>query len=56
MESLYRRTGFHEWESPAEGRFTACIDFVADDGRLFLRKRDGNLAGYDFKEVSYILP
>jgi len=51
-QSLYRREGLH-WYEDAGGRFMAEISGVEDDGRLILRRKDGRLSRYAFKEVAY---
>ena len=51
--SLYRRTGLHAWRDAAGG-FTASIERVEPDGRLVLRKADGEVNEYLFKEVEYV--
>ena len=53
--SLYRRTGFHAWRDAAGG-FTASILRVEPDGRLVLRKEDGEVKTYLFKEVEHVIP
>lgn len=53
--SLYRRTGFHAWRDAAGG-FTASILRVEPDGRLVLRKGDGEERTYLFKEVEHVIP
>lgn len=52
--SLYRRTGFHAYRD-ASGSFTAAIERVETDGRLVLRRNDGRLGTYMFKEVETII-
>lgn len=52
--SLYRRTGLHAW-CDATGRFTASILRVEPDGRLVLRKEDGEERTYLFKEVEHVI-
>ena len=52
--SLYRRTGLHAWRD-ATGRFTASILRVEPDGRLVLRKGDGEERTYLFKEVEHLI-
>ena len=52
--SLYRRTGFHAYRD-ASGCFTAAIECVETDGRLVLRRNDGRLGTYMFKEVETII-
>lgn len=52
--SLYRRNGYHAYRDD-EGTFTAAIESVASDGRLTLRRSDGRMKTYMFKEVEYII-
>lgn len=54
LEGLYRREGVYEFED-ADSRFRASIETVEPDGRLVLRRDDGCLSRYAFKEVSYII-
>ena len=53
--SLYRRTGLHAYRDN-DGEFKASIDGVEPDGRLVLRRTDGDVKKYLFKEVEYIIP
>ena len=53
--SLYRRTGLHAYRD-ANGGFMACIERVEPDGRLVLRKENGVVKEYLFKEVEYVIP
>lgn len=53
--ALYRRTGFHPFRD-AEGSFDAEIADVELSGHLILRRSDGRLSRYAFKEVSFLLP
>lgn len=54
MSHLWRREGLHPYRD-ANGTFTASIDSVAADGTLSLRRPDGSLSRYLFKEVSAII-
>lgn len=53
-EALYRRTGRHAWRD-AGGCFTAAVERVKPDGRLVLRRDDGRLSTYMFKEVEHVI-
>lgn len=53
--ALYRRTGFHPFRD-ANGPFEAEIADVELSGHLVLRRPDGRLSRYVFKEVSFLLP
>ena len=53
-EALYRRTGRHAWRD-AGGCFTAAVERVEPDGRLVLRRDDGRLSTYMFKEVEHVI-
>ena len=53
-EALYRRTGRHAWRD-AGGCFTATVERVEPDGRLVLRRDDGRLSTYMFKEVEHVI-
>ncbi len=52
--ALYRRTGWHNYEDAA-GRFPAEFVEVKNSGHLVLRRTDGTLSEYEFKEVRYII-
>jgi len=53
LSQLYRRTGFHRYRD-AQGEFAAELMTVEDDGHLVLRRADGQLQRYAFKEVQFI--
>ena len=52
--ALYRRTGVHYFHD-RHGLFQAAIDHVEKDGHLVLRRKDGTLTPFAFKEVEFIL-
>lgn len=52
-QSLYRCEGLH-WYKDAGGRFMAEIAGVESDGHLVLRREDGRLSRYAFKEVRFL--
>lgn len=54
MRSLYRREGVFRYRDGA-GEFMASISGVESDGHLLLRRTDGSLSRYAFKEVSFII-
>lgn len=54
-EALYRREGSHGYRD-AEGEFMAELERVEPDGHLRLRRADGRVSRYAFKEVSFVLP
>ena len=51
-EHLYRRTGFHCY-SDKDGTFQAEIVHVAENGIITLRRTDGTLSNYEFKELKF---
>ena len=51
---LFRREGLHRWRD-RDGEFLASIDGVGADGLLSLRRTDGDVRTYAFKEVAYLL-
>lgn len=51
-QHLYRRDGMYEYKD-SEGVFRAEIDHVEPSGLLVLRREDGTLSSYYFKEVSF---
>ena len=50
---LYRRTGYHPFRD-ADGTFEAEIADVELSGHLVLRRSDGKLSRYAFKEVAFL--
>lgn len=53
-EHLYRRNGYHRYQD-AGGEFEAEIQEVQPDGILVLRRSDGGVSRYEFKEVKFII-
>lgn len=51
---LYRRTDFHLYED-ADGCFEAELTGVATDGIMTLKRRDGTLSQYEFKQVRFVM-
>lgn len=51
--ALYRREGIFGYRDRC-GTFGAAIVRVEDDGRLVLRRTDGGLSSYAFKEVAFL--
>lgn len=54
-QQLYRREGWHLYED-SDGRFEAELCDVEPTGHLLLRRRDGLVNRYAFKEVKFLLP
>ena len=52
--ALYRRSGRHAYKD-AGGDFMAELECIEPDGHLVLRRSDGSLSRYAFKEVKYVL-
>ena len=52
--SLFRRRCFHPYED-ADGRFSARLLRVEQDGRFVLEDENGKEREYLFKEVQYIV-
>lgn len=52
---LYRRTGEHKYRDK-DGDFKAEYDSILPNGHLLLRRTDGTLSEYEFKEVKYLIP
>ena len=52
-QNLYRREGWHRYED-CDGRFEAEICDVEPTGHLLLRRRDGQVSRYAFKEVTFL--
>lgn len=53
-ERLYRRTGIHRYED-SNGTFDAEIVRVDTNGIMTLRRTDGTLSDYEFKEVRFVI-
>ena len=53
-ERLYRRTGIHRYEDE-NGAFDAEIVRVDTNGIMTLRRTDGTLSDYEFKEVRFVI-
>lgn len=54
MEHLYRRDGFYLYRDKSDDSlFEAEIADVEDNGLLCLRKRDGDIRSFAFKEVAF---
>lgn len=53
LQHLYHKEGVHEFED-GRGRFSASIVTVEEDGHLVLRREDGDVSEYAFKEVKYL--
>ena len=49
---LYRRTGMHTY-ADKDGTFQAEIVSVAENGIITLRRDDGTLSSYEFKELRF---
>lgn len=54
MQLLYRRTGIHPYRD-ANGMFKATIQGITPYGHLLLRKENGEVSEYAFKEVQFVL-
>ena len=54
-QQLYRREGLHRYED-ADGEFEAEFHDIEPTGHLMLRRRDGAVKRYEFKEVKFLLP
>ncbi len=53
MEALYRKIGSYCYEDK-DGEFYARIEDVAQNGHLMLRRDNGTVSDYEFKEVKFI--
>lgn len=56
MRRLYRREGIHFFREKGSEPFEAEIVGLNPDGGLKLRRKDGQLRVYRFKEIEFILP
>ena len=52
---LYRRTGIHKYRDK-DGVFDASYEDIRPNGHLILRRTDGILSEYEFKEVKFLIP
>ncbi len=53
VNALFRFGEFHEYES-GHTRFKAKMTAIADDGKIFLKRENGLIEKYDFKEVKFV--
>ncbi len=53
---LYRKNGFFNYKYPDNKLFEAEINSIEDNGKLWLRKRSGEVECFYFKEVEFVLP
>lgn len=53
LKVLYRRVGSYGYLD-ADGKFYARIETVKTDGHLLLRRDDGTLSEYEFKQVKFV--
>jgi BirA family biotin operon repressor/biotin-[acetyl-CoA-carboxylase] ligase len=53
-ERLYRRMGYHKYED-ADGEFEAELVGVAPNGMMTLKRRDGSLQTFEFKQVRFVI-
>ncbi len=54
IAGLYRFGEFHEYENKTE-KFRAKITAIDDDGKIFLKRENGLIERYDFKEVKFVV-
>lgn len=54
-ESLYHKDGFHPYILPNDESFSAKIVCVKDDGQLILETSAGEIKGFYFKEVQFVI-
>jgi BirA family biotin operon repressor/biotin-[acetyl-CoA-carboxylase] ligase len=54
LRSLFRYGEFHEYENSRE-KFKAKITAIADDGKIFLKRDNGLIEKYDFKEMKFLI-
>jgi len=55
QQNLYRRSGFYTYKMPNGDTFEAEIHAIDNDGQLWLKKRNGEVMGFYFKEVEFVL-
>lgn len=54
LNNLYRKDGVHAY-SDEGGKFRASIEGITNYGALLLKRENGDIKEYQFKEVSFIL-
>jgi len=54
FEALYRREGFHAYQSPDGREFRARTVAVEEDGKLILEDESGSRHGFYFKELKFV--
>jgi len=55
QQYLYRKKGFYTYKYPNGELFEAEIHTIGNDGQLWLKKRNGELIVFYFKEVEFVL-
>ena len=53
LQHLYRRQGLHRY-ADRDGEFLAEVHAVEPSGHLLLRRPDGHVSRYEFKEVKFL--
>ena len=53
LNALYRKTGFHSYRDD-QGAFDAVLHDIESTGHLLLKRVDGSISRYAFKEVSFL--
>lgn len=51
---LYRKSDFYNYKIPNGEQFEAEIHAIGNDGQLWLKKRNGEVVGFYFKEVEFV--
>lgn len=54
LQHLYRKDGVHSYEDE-NGRFEAELQTVKPNGIMVLRRTDGTISEYEFKQVKFII-
>lgn len=55
MSRLYRNQGLFAFRDAGKNQFIAQITGVEEDGRLLLKKENGEASGFYFKEVEFVI-
>ena len=55
LQYLYRKNGFFTFKIPNSDQFEAEIHAIGNDGQLWLKKHNGEILGFYFKEVEFVL-
>ena len=55
LKFIYRKNGLYSYRYPRGDQFEAEINAIGNDGQLWLKKHNGEILGFYFKEVEFVL-